>query len=127
MNYNFNGTIQQNGQPISGGGKVYLHIINASMKFYIYTNSSTPFTETTFKQWLKNNGFINRYLYCIGSLSDITIMDGDQVHFKVPNGIKVNDAGTTITTFGMDYNFKTGNYSIYSPYYEFDTDTVIEM
>ena len=65
MNYNFNGNITVNGQPIGGGGSVYMHKINLyynsepywNVFCIIYTSNSTPFTIDTLKTYLKDNGF----------------------------------------------------------------------
>ena len=62
MNYNFNGTITQNGKPISGG-KIYLHRIkfsgynDGSVIIIIYSSNQTPLTFGDLASWLKNKGF----------------------------------------------------------------------
>lgn len=61
MNYNFNGTIQQNGQPISGGG-IYEHVMSIKdngntthMNFRFVCSVKSPFTNAgDFLAWLKS-------------------------------------------------------------------------
>ena len=61
MDYNFNGTIKQNGQELSGG-KVYLHNIKLSVGSYSYmfvfiNTNNTAFTTATLAKWLYDHGY----------------------------------------------------------------------
>ena len=118
MNYNFNGTITQNGQPV-GGGKIYLHIIgffSGNFQLNIYSTSSTPYTFDTLYTFLGT-----KKLPAYGVVVDMTV-------YYYVNSVQRNRTEITFDCLKLDTTTGTvTNCPRSFGAQSFTSDTVIEM
>ena len=128
MNYNFNGTIQQNGQALSGG-KIYLHKIkfNSGGPLILYLPFETPFTNNTLAAWLFEKGFYSDTNYLpIGTeleKNSATVMSVYLGVFASSNKDLALVRRQITITVGKGFDYVTpSNISI-----SLNSDTVIEM
>ena len=118
MNYNFNGTIQQNGQALSGG-KTYLHIIgffSGNFQLNIYSTSSTPYTFDTLNTFLGTKK-LPAYGVVVDTAVYYYVNSVQRVSTKIVfNCLKLDTNTGTVTNYPRSFDAQS-----------FTSDTVIEM
>ena len=136
-NLDVSGNITKNGQPIVGGGKVYLHniYITARISGYmkLYTTNKEPFTKATLATFMVNNGIISREKGFPLCYESTTANDNNVTKVLNFNYVAYLGNGVlAISTEAITFNFADNNVVLTkttnnSNYATSITDTVIEL